>query len=35
MKEDYDRTRRDIRAVVIFGIIAATVELGALLWFFR
>jgi hypothetical protein len=35
MKEDHDQTRRDIRAAVIFGIIAATLELGALLYFFR
>ena len=35
MKEDPQRTRRDIRAALIFGIVAATLELGALIWFFR
>jgi len=35
MKEDPERTRRDIRTAFIFGIIAATLELGALLYFFR
>jgi hypothetical protein len=35
MKEDPDRTRRDIRTAFIFGIIAATLELGALIYFFR
>jgi hypothetical protein len=35
MKEDPERTRRDIRAALIFGIVAATLELGALIWFFR
>lgn len=35
MKEDPERNRRDIRAAIIFGIVAATLELGALIWFFR
>jgi hypothetical protein len=35
MKEDPEHTRRDIRAAIIFGIVAATLELGALLYFFR
>jgi hypothetical protein len=35
MKEDPERTRRDIRTAFIFGIIAATLELGALIYFFR
>jgi hypothetical protein len=35
MKEDHERTRRDIRAAVIFGVIAATIEMGVLLWFLR
>jgi hypothetical protein len=35
MKEDEERTRRDIRAAFIFGIVAATLELGALIYFFR
>jgi hypothetical protein len=34
-KEDHAQTRRDIRAALIFGVIAATLELAALLWFFR
>ena len=29
------RTRRDLRAALIFGVLAATLELGALLYFFR
>jgi hypothetical protein len=35
MKEDQDRTRRDLRAAIIFGIVAAAVELAAILYFFR
>ena len=35
MSDDHNRTRRDIRAAVIFGIIAATLEMGVLLYFFR
>jgi len=35
MKEDYERTRKDLRNAVIFGVIAATLEMAALLWFFR
>jgi hypothetical protein len=35
IKEDHAQTRRDIRAALIFGVIAATLELAALLWFFR
>jgi hypothetical protein len=35
MTEDHEQTRKDIRAAVIFGIIAATIELGVLLYFFR
>ena len=35
VKEDHQRTRRDIRAAIIFGIVAASLELGALLYFFR
>ena len=35
MSEDHERTRKDIRAAVIFGIVAATLELGVLLYFFR
>lgn len=35
VKEDTSRTRRDIRAAIIFGVIAATIELGVLIYFFR
>lgn len=35
MTEDQNQTRRDIRAAVIFGILAATIEMGVLLYFFR
>jgi hypothetical protein len=35
MKEDQQQTRRDLRAAIIFGIVAATLELGAILYFFR
>jgi hypothetical protein len=35
VKEDTARTRRDIRAAIIFGVIAASVELGVLIYFFR
>jgi len=34
-KEDQRRTRRDIRAAFIFGVVAATIELAVLLYFFR
>ena len=34
-KEDQHRTRRDLRAALIFGVVAATIELGLLLYFFR
>ena len=33
--EDPKRTKRDIRAALIFGVVAATLELAALLYFFR
>lgn len=35
VKEDTSQTRRDIRAAIIFGVIAATIELGVLIYFFR
>jgi hypothetical protein len=35
MKEDQDQTRRDIRAAIIFGVVAATIEMAVLLYFFR
>jgi len=34
-KEDQRQTARDLRAAVIFGVVAATIELGVLLYFFR
>jgi len=35
MSEDHERTRRDLRNALIFGVVAATLEMAALLWFFR
>lgn len=35
VKEDQRQTRRDIRAALVFGIVAAALELAALLYFFR
>ena len=35
LKEDERQTRRDLRAALIFGVVAATIELLALLYFFR
>ncbi len=35
VKEDQQQTRRDLRAAIIFGVVAATLELGAILYFFR
>ena len=34
LEEDERQTRRDLRAALIFGVVAATIELGALLYFF-
>ena len=34
-KEDQRQTARDLRAAVIFGVVAATIELGVLLYIFR
>jgi hypothetical protein len=34
-REDPRRTARDIRMALAFGIIAASVEMGLLLYFFR
>ena len=34
-QDDHRQTRRDIRTAIIFGIVAASLELGALLYFFR
>ena len=33
-KEDERQTRRDLRAVLVFGFVAATIELGLILYFF-
>ena len=33
-KEDERQTRRDLRMALIFGIVAATIELGVILYFF-
>ena len=35
LKEDERQTRRDLRAALIFGIVAATLELGVILDFLR
>jgi len=35
LEEDERQTRRDLRAALVFGIVAATIELGAILYFFR
>jgi hypothetical protein len=34
-KEDQRQTRRDLRAALIFGVVAAALELAALAYFFR
>ena len=34
-REDPKQTRRDLKAALIFGVVAATLELAALLYFFR
>ena len=34
-REDERQTRRDLRAALVFGIVAATIELGVILYFFR
>jgi len=34
LKEDERQTRRDLRAAIIFGVVAAAIELGAFLYFF-
>ena len=33
LQEDQAQTRRDLRAAIIFGIVAAAIELGAILYF--
>jgi hypothetical protein len=32
-REDHAQTRRDIRAAIIFGVVAATLEMAVLLYF--
>ena len=32
-REDQAQTRRDIRAAVVFGVVAATLEMAVLLYF--
>jgi len=32
--EDQRQTRRDLRTALVFGVVAATVELGVLIYFF-
>ena len=34
-EEDHRQTRRDLRVAIIFGIVAASLELGVLIYFFR
>ncbi len=34
-RENPKQTKRDIRAALVFGVVAATLELAALLYFFR
>jgi hypothetical protein len=34
-REDQRRTARDLRAALVFGIVAATIELGVILYFLR
>lgn len=33
--EDHGQTRRDLRVAIIFGVVAASLELGILIYFFR
>jgi hypothetical protein len=35
VKEDERQTARDLRAAIIFGVVAATIEIAALIYFFR
>jgi hypothetical protein len=34
LNEDERQTRRDLRVALVFGIVAATIELGVILYFF-
>jgi hypothetical protein len=33
-REDQAQTKRDIRAALVFGVVAATLEISLLYWFF-
>jgi hypothetical protein len=33
-REDQAQTKRDIRAALVFGVVAATIEMGVLYWIF-
>ena len=35
LKDEERQTRRDLRAALVFGIVAATIELGVILYFMR
>lgn len=35
MTDEERRTARDIKTAIVFGIVAATIEIGVLLYFFR
>jgi hypothetical protein len=35
MTDESKQTRRDIRRAIIFGVVAATLEMAVLLYFFR
>ena len=35
LKEDEPQTARDLRVAIIFGVVAASIELGVLIYFFR
>lgn len=35
MTDNQPQERRDLRRALIFGVVAATIEMGFLLWFFR
>ncbi|MEO5813712.1 MAG: hypothetical protein ABIT20_00345 [Gemmatimonadaceae bacterium] len=35
LKEDQRQTARDLRVAIIFGIVAASIEFGVLVYFFR
>lgn len=35
MKEDYRRTRKDLKLALVFGVVMATIEMALLLYFLR